>query len=103
MIEDMKTNIDPAQFGNENGLSTQHYLIQMIDKILRDTDSAEVTAVLATFVDWKDAFPNQCPKLGIEAFIKCGVRSSLIPVLIDYFRERSIIVKWHGTKSKQKK
>ena len=102
MIEDMKTNIDPSQFGNKNGLSTQHYLVKMVDKILRDTDSAEVTAVLATFVDWKDAFPNQCPKLGIEAFMKCGVRHSLIPVLIDYFRGRSIIVKWHGNKSKQK-
>ena len=102
MIEDMKKNIDPSQFGNQNGLSTQHYLIKMIDKILRDTDNAEVTAVLATFIDWKDAFPNQCPKLGIQAFIKCGVRTSLIPVLIDYFRGRSIIVKWHGTKSKRK-
>ena len=51
MIEDMKKNIDPSQFGNQNGLSTQHYLIKMIDKILRDTDNAEVTAVLATFID----------------------------------------------------
>ena len=98
----MKKNIDPCRFGNQHGLSTQHYLIQMIDKILRDTDTEEVTAVLATFVDWKDAFPNQCPKLGIQAFMKCGVRNSLNPILIDYFRGRSIIVKWHGTKSKQK-
>ena len=75
----------------------------MIHKILSDTDKAETTAVLATFVDWKDAFPNQCPKLGLEAFIKCGVRSSLIPVLADYFIGRSIIVKWHGVQSKRKR
>ena len=75
-------------------------MINMIHKILTDTDTSEVTAVLATFVDWKDAFPNQCPKLGIEAFQKCGVRNSLIPLIINYFQGRSIIVKWHGKKSK---
>ena len=76
--------------------------MNMINKILKDTDRG-VTAVLATFVDWKDAFPNQCPKLGIEAFLKCGVRPSLIPILINYFQYRSVIVKWHDKKSKRRK
>ena len=99
MIEDMSKSLDPSQFGNQKGISIQHYLIQMIHKILSDTDKSEVTAVLATFVDWKDAFPNQCHTLGIQAFINCGVRSSIIPVLMDFFRGRSLIVKWHGTTS----
>ena len=73
IIEDMKAYIDPSQYGNQHGLSTNHYLIRRIHKILSDSDSTEVTAVLATFVDWEDAFPNQCPRLGIEAFIKCGL------------------------------
>ena len=92
--------MDPSQYGNQQGISTQHYLVNMINKILSDTDTPEVTAVLATFVDWKDAFPNQCPKLGIEAFQKCGVRNSLIPILINYLQDRSITIKWHGKKSK---
>ena len=74
----------------------------MIHKILSDIDAKGVTAVLATFVDWKDAFPNQCPTLGIKAFIECGVRPSLIPVLISYFEGRSVVVKWHGTKSEKR-
>ena len=64
----------------------------MIDKILSDTDNnsrGEVNAVLATLYDWKEAFPRQCPKLGIEAFIKCGVRPSLIPLLISYLQNRT--------------
>ena len=68
-----------------NYVSAPHYLMNMINKILKDTDRG-VTAVLATFVDWKDAFPNQCPKLGVEAFLKCGVRPLLIPILINYFQ-----------------
>ena len=27
MIKDMKDKIDPSQFGNQKGLSTQHYLV----------------------------------------------------------------------------
>ena len=96
IISDMETKMDPSQYGNEYGMSIQHYLINMIHKILSDIDVKGVTAVLATFVDWKDAFPNQCPTLGIKAFMKCGIRPSLIPVLISYFEDRSVVVKWHG-------
>ena len=50
----------------------------MINKILTDTDnsSAESTAVIATMLNWQNAFPRQCPKMGVEAFLKCGVRPS---------------------------
>ena len=38
-------------------------------------------------------------KLGVQSFMKNGVRSSLIPVLINYFQDRQISVKWHGCHS----
>ena len=44
----------------------------MINKILSGTDNnskGEVNAVLATLYDWKEAFPRECPKLGVEEFI----------------------------------
>ena len=59
IISDMKDHKDPSQYGNQHGLSIQHYLIDMIHKILGESDKKGVNAVLATFVDWKDAFPNQ--------------------------------------------
>ena len=84
----------------------KHYLIRMIHQILTDTDSrstGEVNAVIATLYDWKEAFPRQCPKIGIEAFIRCGVRPSLIPVLISYLQGRTMKVKWHGVLSSERK
>ena len=57
MLSYMEGKMDPTQFGNQYGLSIQHYLVKMIHKILSDTDR-ETTAVLAIFLDWKDAFPN---------------------------------------------
>ena len=105
MISDMKDQIDPSQFANQKGLGIQHYLVKMIDKILKSVDKnskGESLAVLATLVDWRQAFPRQCPKLGVESFIKNGVRPALIPLLINYFQSRRMKVKWHGEISEEK-
>ena len=67
--------------------------------MISDISKGEINAVIATLYDWKEAFPRQCPKLGIEAFIKCGVRSSLIPLLISYLQDRTMTVKWNGLTS----
>ena len=95
----MKDKLDPSQYANQPGLSIQHYLVKFIDRILESLDKTskkESCAILATLVDWKQAFPRQCPKLGVEAFIRNGVRPSLIPLLISYFQGRKMKVKWHG-------
>ena len=102
IISDMSPHMDPSQFGNEKGLSIQHYLVKMVNKILTILDSNnddEKYAVLAQMVDWSKAFDRQDPKIGIESFIKNGVRSTLIPVLISYFQDRKMTVKWHGLTS----
>ena len=102
IISDMVPYIDPSQFGNEKGLSITHYLVKMVNQILTilDTNNEyEKYAVLAALVDWSKAFDRQDPKLGIEAFIENGVRPSLIPVLISFFQNRMMTVKWHGLTS----
>lgn len=103
IVDDMKSQLDPSQYANQKGLSIQHYLIKMIDRILAALDrnsSEECFAVLATLVDWKEAFPRQCPTLGIQSFIENGVRPSLIPIIMSYFENRKMYVKWHGLESK---
>ena len=102
IISDMSAKLDPAQFGNQRGMSIQHYLIKMVNRILQVLDSSsksEAVAVIANLIDWNNAFPRQCPKLGIESFIRNGVRPALIPVLVNYFQDREMSVKWHGCKS----
>ena len=102
IIFDMKSKLDPSQYANQKGQSINHYLVKMIDKILSTIDKNEKHAILATYVDWKEAFPRQCPKLGIESFLKNGVRASLIPVLINYFQGRFMKVKWHNEFSSER-
>ena len=106
IISDMSQNMDPSQYGNQRGVSIQHYLLNMVHKILTALDNrskGEAFAVVANMIDWNSAFPRQCPKLGIESFMKNGVRPSLIPVLISYFQDRQMSVKWHGCRSVPRK
>ena len=99
IISDMEEKLDPSQFGNQRGISIQHYLIQMLHRILSVLDNnskGDIFAVVANLIDWNNAFPRQCPKLGVESFMQNGVRPSLIPVLVNYFQDRQMSVKWHG-------
>ena len=69
----------------------------MVDRILTilDTNNQnEAYAIIVQLVDWAQAFDRQCPKLGIKSFLKNGVRKSIIPVLISYFQNRKMQVKW---------
>ena len=103
ITSDMLPTNDPAQYGNQKGLSTQHYLVRMIHQILTATDKnskKEAIAVLMQMIDWNSAFDRQCHKLGILSFINNGVRKSLIPILISYFQDRQMAVKWNGHLSK---
>ena len=102
MIGDMAEERDVSQYGNEKGISVNHYLIKMINEILVNDDKNtiyEKFAVFCTMVDWKQAFDRQCPKLGVCSFMRNGVRKDIIPVLIIYFENRRMIVKWHGIES----
>ena len=102
----MKMKLDPSQYANQKGLSIKHYFIKLIDKILQSLDKNsknEAVAVLATLVNWKQAFPRQCPKLGIQSFIVNGVTPGLIPMLINYFQGREMQVEWKGKLSTPRK
>ena len=99
IISDMENSLDKAQYGNQRGLSIQHYLVKMVHRILTVVDknsTKEKFAVLVNLVDWNNAFPRQCPKLGIESFLRNGVRPSLIPFLMNYFQGRQMSVRWQG-------
>ena len=105
MMSDMKPNIDPSQYGNQTSTSINHYLMNMIHEILSTTDnknSEEQYAVIASFIDWKEAFPRMCHKKGIESFISMGVRPVLLPCLVNFFQDRRMKIKWKGKFSEVK-
>ena len=74
-------------------------MIHIILTALDNNKRKETFAVVANLIDWNNAFPRQCPKLGVDAFMANGVRPALIPVLVSYFQDRQMSVKWHGCRS----
>ena len=99
LIEDMGPSRDPSQYGNEKKVSIQHYLVKMLHKILKAVDvnsQSEARAVIINMIDWSQAFDTRCHKLGVQSFIDNGVRKSLIPIMINYFQNRRMKVKWNG-------
>ena len=47
-------------------------------------------------IDWSQAFDRQSHKLGVQSFIENGVRPALIPIMISFFENRQMKVKWNG-------
>ena len=95
LISDMQATRDLSQYGNEKNLSIQHYLIKMLNQILTAVDrnsKSEAMAVVANLVDWSQAFDRQSHNLGVKSFIANGVRPTLIPVFISFFKDRRMNV-----------
>ena len=102
ILEDISDNIDVGQFGGQAGTGTEHMMICLVDRILKLLDNKDETlAVIASFVDWANAFDRLDPTIAIEKFIKIGVRPSLIPLLCSYLEDRKMRVRYKGELSEE--
>ena len=74
----------------------------MLHQILLKLDTSsksESFAVIMSMIDWSKAFDRQSHKLGVQSFIDNGVRPSLIPILLSFFQDRKMKVKWNKSLS----
>ena len=85
------------------GCSPSEPVSKVLINSLDNNKKGEIKAVLCLFVDWKQAFSRQCHTLGVESFKRNGVRASLLPLLINYFKDRQMRVKWRGHLSEVRK
>ena len=69
-----------------------HTILTSVDKNSKN----EAFCAIVHLVDWSQAFDRQSHKLGVQSFIENGVRPALIPVLVNFFQERKMRVKWKG-------
>jgi hypothetical protein len=60
IVEDISDNIDEGQFGGQAGKGTEHMMVLLVDRILKLLDSTtDPAAVVATMVDWSNAFDSR--------------------------------------------
>ena len=84
-MEDVGQKIDIGQFGGQPGLGTEHMIVDRPFHLLDTYPDRSV--VIATSLDWSEAFDRQDPTLAIKKFIQLGVRPSLIPLIISYLTD----------------
>ena len=83
MASDMAKKMDPSQYGNQKGMSIQHYLINMIHRILTVLDNnskGEIFAVIANYIDWNNIYIYLNPykfnnDINIEQELKIDIRA----------------------------
>ena len=56
IIQDMERTRDKAQYGNLKGVSIQHYIIKMMNKILTSLEGGKKAEPVAVILEMKPSF-----------------------------------------------
>ena len=102
LMEKVKAQIDPKQFGGLKGNSVCHYLIELINFILYNQDFADPVAVLMCTIDFSKAFNRIDHNLVITKLSDMGVPGWLLNLVCGFLANRNLIVKYRGLTSSSK-
>ena len=100
VFEDMGKKLGLQQFAGKKGTGTEHMIVALMDRVKYLLDKYPSSAIIATGIDWSSAFDRVDPTLATLNLIKLGIRSSLIPILIDFITNRKMTVKFNQAESK---
>jgi hypothetical protein len=101
VLEDIGEKIDPQQFGNIKGISTSHYLVNLLHTLHQGANKVNnIGTVVLT--DFSKAFDMIDHTILIEKCIRLGVRGSIVPWLCDFVSNRVQCVRYNQTLSKFK-
>ena len=98
LLEDIRKSIDPQQFGNQPGLSTTHYLINLLDQLFKHCEKSKSAATILC-TDFTKAFDKLDHNILISKLVKLNVRPWLIDWIASFLENRKQCVKYFGTLS----
>ncbi|XP_071948970.1 uncharacterized protein [Antedon mediterranea] len=102
IVEDINISLDSRQFGSRKKSSTSHYLISLIDSVLKDLECGG-TYVNLCAIDFTKAFDLVDHSILIKKLIDIGVRSSIIPTICSFLTDRTMNTKYTGCTSTSSK
>ena len=97
-LEDFSPHIDSKQYGNLPNSSTTHYLVDLVDTVLRGIDKPGHYASLCA-IDFTKAFDRINHNVAITKLIDIGVRRFIIPVICNFLTNRKQTVRIQGKSS----
>ena len=92
-LEDFSPHIDIKQYGNISDSSTTHYLVDLVNEVLREVDRPGHYASLCT-IDFAKAFDRINHNVAVKKLIDIGVHSEIIPVICSFLTNRTQTVKY---------
>ena len=98
ILQDIQTNLDPQQFGNRRGVSTTHYLANVVDTLAQTADKPNTMSTLVA-TDYSKAFDRVNHTLLITKLLDLGTRPSVIPWICDFLCERQQSVRYNSVLS----
>jgi hypothetical protein len=100
IVTDIGHKVHINQFAGKKGVGVEHMIVMLMDRVLHLLDAPGMSAVVLGAVDWMGAFDRQDPTITVQKLIKMGVRSSIIPIIIDFLEDRKMQVRFNSAKSK---
>ena len=97
-LEDFSPHIDIKQYGNIPDSSTTHYLVDLVDEVLRGIDKSGQYASLCA-IDFTKAFDRINHNVAVKKLIDIGVRQTIIPVICSFLTNRTQAVCIQGRSS----
>ena len=97
-MSDIKSKLDPRQFGNLKGSSVNHYLVSLLDEIHRGLDKSGNYANLVT-VDFTKAFDLIDHTIAVRKLIDIGVSPSVVATICSFLSDRTQTLRYQGASS----
>ena len=98
LLHDIQDQLDPKQYGNIKGKSTSHYLVYLLDVILKGLDTPNTMGALL-LIDFKKAFDLIDHNVAINELHKMGCRPSILAFVADFLSGRRHRVRYDDTLS----
>jgi len=95
LLQDLDSTIDPNQYGNRQGVSTSHYLVKLMDTLLKTSDKPGHLSS-AVITDFSKAFDLVDHNVLINKFIDLGVCPSVIAWIASFLDGREQCVRYRG-------
>ena len=98
IMDDIELQIDVGQFGNRKGRSTTHYLVKLVDELLKHTDLPKTLSRIV-ITDFSKAFDRVDHNIAIPKLLNMGARPALLPWICEFLTDRIQCVRYRDTLS----
>ena len=96
------SHLDPNQFGGLKGNAITHYLIQLVDFILKNLDSRQPVAIIAAIIDFSKAFNRMSHQRIITIMYEMKLPGWILKLIISYLTKRKLIVRYKDCSSSER-